>query len=473
MPMAPLWDECRPDRGTARQLLRVAWPLVLSNSFWMLQISLDRIFLSRHGSSDVGAAMASVMLLWVPLGLLQYTAGYATTFVAQYTGAGRPYRVGAAVWQALYFSLLAGLAFLLLVPVADDLVALGGHEPAVRQREAAYFRTLCFSALPILVSAAATSFFTGRGQSTTVLAINAAGLAVNAVLAYCWIFGAAGFPEWGIVGAGWATVAGSSTSALLALALLWQPAYRKEFATASAWPFDAELFRRLLRFGVPNGVAASLEALAFTLVIWLIGRIGSTELAATSIAFTLNLIVYFPAMGLAQAVSVLVGQRLGEDRPDRAARATWTGLWLALGFTLAVGGVYLVAPDTLAGLFRSQEAGEWARIGVLVPVLLRFVVVYCLFDAMNLVFSFALRGAGDTWYVTAVALELSWQVLVLPAWAAWYFGWGLYAAWCFVSLYTMTLALAFLLRFRQGRWRTMRVIESQPVDLAGVGGEKG
>src|SRR5437764_5655649 len=100
--MGKPWPATAPDLPTIRQLLRVAWPLVLSNSFWALQISLDRILLSHHSSVAVGASMAAVMVLWVPLSLLQYTSNYATTFVAQYTGAARPWRVGAAVWQSLH-----------------------------------------------------------------------------------------------------------------------------------------------------------------------------------------------------------------------------------------------------------------------------------------------------------------------------------------------------------------------------------
>src|SRR5262249_48224375 len=76
-----------------------------------------------------------------------------------------------------------------------------------------------------------------------------------------------------------------------------------------------------------------------------------------------------------------------------------------------------------------------------------------------LVFSFALRGAGDTRFVTLIAFFLSWPIMVLPTWAAWRFDWGLYWAWTFASVYILLLALVFLLRFRQGRWRTMRVIE--------------
>jgi MATE family multidrug resistance protein len=452
-----LWRE----PGGGRELLRLAWPLILSNSFWTLQIALDRIFLSRSSSDAVAAALVAALLFWTPLTLLQNIANYATTFVAQYTGAGQPRRVGPAVGQALYVSVCAGLGFIALAPLAGPIVALGGHSPHLQELEATYLRCLCFSALPTLVTAAVTSFFSGRGDSRTVLVINATGLFVNGVLAYVWIFGLWGFPVLGIAGAGWATVAGSSTSALLALTLMLRPAHRKAYGTGSAWRFEGELFRRLLRFGVPNGLLTALDTLAFTAFMFLVGMLGDVQLAATSITITLNIIIILPALGIGQAVAVLVSQRLGEDQPDLAARSTWTGLGVVTLYLAAAVVPFLLFPGPLASLFRSDaDEAMWTEVVALVPVLLRFVAVYSLFDAMNLVFSFALRGAGDTRFVTCVAVGLSWPVMVVPTWIAWRFDWGLYWAWTFASLYIILLALTFLFRFRQGKWRSMRVIET-------------
>jgi len=101
-------------------------------------------------------------------------------------------------------------------------------------------------------------------------------------------------------------------------------------------------------------------------------------------------------------------------------------------------------------------------VAAAVPVLLRFVAVYSLFDSMSLVFSFALRGAGDTRFVTIMALVLAWPLMVLPTWATWYYGWGLYWAWAFASAYIIALGITFLLRFRTGKWKSMRVIEQAP-----------
>ena len=144
-------------------------------------------------------------------------------------------------------------------------------------------------------------------------------------------------------------------------------------------------------------VHSSLDTMGFTIFLVFVGRIGPVELAATSIAFSLNLLVFLPVMGFGQAVEVLVGQRLGENNPDLAASSTWRALFVALSVTLAFGLIYLFAPEVLANVFRSDSpTARWDEVGPLVVVLMRFVVVYCIFDTTNLIFSFALRGAGDT-----------------------------------------------------------------------------
>ena len=185
---------------------------------------------------------------------------------------------------------------------------------------------------------------------------------------------------------------------------------------------------------------------------------GDAELDATSIAFSLNLVAFLPMLGIGQAVEILVGRRLGENDPATAARSTWAGVACALAITGFAAAAYVFFPLPMAELFHG-DAAQWEQVRSMAPTLLRFVAVYCLLDAMGLVFSCALRGAGDTRFVTGVALAVSGLVLVLPTWAAWYFGWGLLWAWAFVSAYVMLLAVAFFLRFRQGAWRTMRVIE--------------
>src|SRR5207302_10646683 len=139
-----------------------------------------------------------------------------------------------------------------------------------------------------------------------------------------------GFPEMGIEGAGWATVAGSATSALLALFLLLRPRYREQFATAAGWRPERELFGRLMKYGGPAGIQVFLDVLVFNVFVQLVGRLGEAAMGATTLTVRLNMIAFLPMMGLGQAVCIQVGQRLGANRPDLAERSVYTGLKWAL-----------------------------------------------------------------------------------------------------------------------------------------------
>ena len=98
----------RPPRGQPGAA-RAGLPLVVSQSFMTVQVFVDTILLSWHDPREMAASFPAVMWFWLPFGLLQVTAGYVSTFVAQYTGAGRPQRVGPAVWQGIHFA-VAGRA---------------------------------------------------------------------------------------------------------------------------------------------------------------------------------------------------------------------------------------------------------------------------------------------------------------------------------------------------------------------------
>lgn len=445
--------------GGGREVLRLAWPLMLSNSFWTLQIALDRMMLGWRSSDETAAAMASAMLFWAPATLLQYTVGYVTTFVAQYHGANELRRIGAVVWQALFLAGFFGVAFLALLPLAGPIMDWAGHDAEVRAAEVVYFECLCFAALPYFVTATVSGFFSGIGRTSVVMVLNAVGLVVNGVLDYAWIFGKWGFPEWGIAGAGWATVVGGFASAGLGLWLFLTAENRWQYGTLAEMRLDLALMGRLLRFGFPNGFMVMMETLGFTLALIFIGRMGKVELAASTIAFTINIPAYLPTMGIAQAVGVAVGQRLGEGRPEVATRAVWSGLWLALAFVALIAVVYLVAPVLLVELFAEQDPKDWEAVSALAVTLLLFVAAYAFFDAIALVISFTLRGAGDTLFVSLASVCLSWPFMVLPAWLVAEKGGNVFVAWAGISCFPVVTSLVLSLRFWQGKWRAMRVIE--------------
>jgi MATE family multidrug resistance protein len=239
------------------------------------------------------------------------------------------------------------LLFMVMAPAAPLLISLGGHSEALQRLEMAYLYCLSFAALPMLVMAAINGFFSGRGKTGTVLGIEAFGTGVNVALALCLIFGRAGFPEMGIEGAGWATVAGSWASALLALGFFLRRQYRTEFATGSGWRFERDLFGRLLRYGGPAGMQVFLDVLVFHLFTQIVGKLGDVAMGATTLTVRLNMIAFLPMIGLGQAVSIVVGQRLGANRPDLAEKSTYIGLRWMLGYMGIVAVIYLECPREL------------------------------------------------------------------------------------------------------------------------------
>src|SRR5262249_13111127 len=139
--------------------------------------------------------------------------------------------------------------------------------------------------------------------------------------------------------------------------------------------FDWSLFRRLIRFGLPSGLPQLVESVAFTLLTISIARVGDVAGAATSIALTINAVAFVPMIGLNITVSTLVGQKLGENRPDLAERATWTAIILAMAYTGACAVLYVAIPDWFLVLHTAFAGDDFAQVSTTTILLLRFVAL--------------------------------------------------------------------------------------------------
>ena len=447
--------------GGYRDFLALALPLILSTASWSIQHFVDRVFLTWHSTQSMAAALPAGISNFVFVSFFLGLAGYVNVFVAQYVGARRRDRVGASIWQGTHLSWGAGIAALGLLPLARPLFDLIGHDPAIRAEEVAYFRILCFGTGPIVLATVLSCFYSGQSKTWVVLIVNASATGINIGLDYALIFGHWGFPAMGIRGAAWATNLAAAFSALLFGLLILQRQNREEFGTLSQWRFDGELFRRMLRFGVPSGVNFMLDVMAFSFFILIVGRLGTVELAATNMAFNVNSLAFMPLIGCGIAVSTLVGQHLGENFPDKAEYCTWSGMHLALGYMGTMALLYLCVPALFLMPYGFRAHGEdFVAAQNLAEGLLRIVAVYCVFDGMYIVFTSALKGAGDTRYVMLGSIGLSWLVMLIPAVVGVaLFDVGVWTLWTLMCAYIVAAGIVFYLRFRSGAWKSMRVIE--------------
>jgi multidrug resistance protein, MATE family len=450
----------RPCGG--REVLTSAIPLVASTASWTVMNFIDRMFLLWWSTDSMAAVMPAGMvhfaLVCFPLGI----ASYVNTFVAQYHGAGHPARIGSAVWQGARVGLFCIPLFLCLIPLAPWIFELAGHEPYLAKLEVVFFQIAVFGAGAEIIAAALSGFFIGLGRNRVVMTIDTSAAMMNIVLDYAWIFGHFGLPACGIEGAAWSTVVSLWFRVFAYLAWMMLPAYRHPYRLWSGRRFQPGLFLRLLRFGGPNGIQMLVEVAGFTGFLLLVGTLGPKELAATTLAFNVNALAFVPMLGLGVALTGLVGRQLGGNRPDLAARATWTSLWMAEIYMGTMAAVYVLLPDVLLmGHAAGTSPEQFTELRATTVVLLRFVAAYCLFDALTVVFAGALKGAGDTRFLM-VALSTVTPVPLIAVWVGiHYAGWGLVPCWTVMTLWTTTLGLTYCTRFVQGRWRTMRVIEPE------------
>ncbi len=437
----------------------MAMPLVMSSLSWTLLTFIDRIFLTWWSTQALAASFPAALLWWTSICFPMGTCMYVSTFVSQYHGAQQRKWIGPIVWQGVWLGVLASLVVTLLLPFADVIFEAARHSPAVIEQEVAYFRVLCLGTAAILVSYSLSSFFSGQGMTWVVMLVDGAAAVLNMLLDYLWIFGKWGFPAMGIEGAALATAVAFWIKVAVYVWLILRVRHREQCRT-DLWKINRRLLGRLLYYGAPSGLHMMLEVGGFTIFVFLIGRLGELELAATNMAFNVSSVAFMPVFGLATATQILVGQNQGRGRSDLAARATWTTLLIAIGYMGFISSLYVLVPDLfLFGFFAQSDPEHAERIHSLAVVLLRYVAAYNIFDALNLVFSYAVKGAGDTHFVSLVSLVMALLLGVGTWFGVTYLRWRVDGCWTFITAWLCLLGCIYVVRFMQGSWRSMQVIE--------------
>jgi len=454
--------------GSMRELITVAWPLVLSSGSLSLMSVVDRVMLTGYSPDSLAAVTPASMLHWTIACIPMGTILYANTFIAQFDGAGRPDRFAKTLWQAVWLAIVCGALMALCIPFSRDAISLIGHAPAVVVEESQYFNVLCGGGMPLLISTALSCFFSGRRQTRIVLWVNLTGVLVNFVLDYLLIFGNLGFSAMGIRGAALATVVARTCEIPIYIFLILQHFRRHRVAFSHGWRPDREMLGKYLRYGLPSGMHFFADIFAFTCFILIVGTFSSDALATTNLAFSVNSVIFVPLLGFGTAVQTVVGHHLGARLTTAATQTTWNAVRLSLFWTGIAGLLLVIFPETVLRPFylfaadRSDAAQFLNERMAEVRILLRFVALYSVFDALTVVFSSALRGAGDTVFPMIVILLSGWFIMVIPALlmvqssSA-----SINLLWATCAAHITVSGTSMLLRFLNGNWKRIQIVDSE------------
>ncbi len=442
-----------PRAGGVREVAQLAWPLVLAQMSQTTMHVVDSIFVGQLGAAQLGALGFAGIWLWTVFAIFSGSATGVQTFVSQAHGAGDERVCGGWAWQGLYALVPAtAITLFLFATLAEFLFTTVGAPAALREHALAYIAVRPLGFVGLILWMVLAAFFRGLGDTRTPLIATLIANGVNIVLDYGLVLGRLGLPAWGIAGAGVATSIAEWVGAAVLVTAFARPALVRRFGGRPIAPSGARI-RRFLRTGAPIGGQWVLDMSAFAIFTTLVARMGDASMAATQAMIALLSLSFMQAIGIGLAATTLVGRYKGAGSLDAALRSLVSALKLAVALAVGIAALFLLAPQTLIGLFTDDP-----DVLALAGPLLALGAAFQFFDALQIVIGGALRGAGDTRWPFVVQTLLAWALRLPLVWL-FAFVWeaGVLGAWYaeFVFILALTLALAW--RFRGGAWKEVAI----------------
>jgi MATE family multidrug resistance protein len=398
-------------RGEFAATLGLSWPLAAANLLQMLTYAVDVIFIARLGQAPLAASAITVALfglvLWALSGLTGAVAPVISAELGERAPALRPIRRATrmAMWLAVSSGAVGMLACLLLGP----LMRLTGQQDEIVALATDYNSLLVWSLVPMVIANVLRNFVSALGRPVFATAITGGGIGINALANYAFIFGNLGAPEMGLRGAAVATIL-TSLCVLLAyiLAIRWTKWLHRYRIFGRWWSPDWQRLWLIVRIGSPISLTIMAEAGFFGAAAFLMGNIGTAQLAAHTVALQIAALAFQVPFGIGQAATIRVGYFYGARDSEGMGRAGWTAILLGTGFMALTALAMLVIPRPLLAIY----VDPWDPANaVLVGFALRFLVVaaaFQLFDGLQAVAAGALRGLQDTRVPMIIALFSYW-----------------------------------------------------------------
>jgi putative MATE family efflux protein len=439
---------------------KIAWPTMLTNVIGGLQGIIDHAlvgnFVGFTGNAAIGVAWQIFLVVIV---FIASIFSGMSVLVARYAGAGDHDKVDRTVYQAFLTAL--GISIGIMAPIgyfaAPWLLDFVNAAPAVKAEALPFLRINFLFSTGMLVFFMLGGALRSAGDARTPMVLGIALTILNIVFNVIFIRGLGPIPAYGTAGAAIGTSLASGLLAVYALWKLWGGGWVVSFPRHHGFAPDWGIIKQLFKFGLPTGFQGIAMNIGGVLMMAFIGSLAQSAAAQAAFAVSygqLFSLVTWTSVGLMGAAAAVAGQNLGAKNPDRANEAVHVAARFGLMSAAFVGLFFFFFPRQLLGIFGMNEPAV-VEIGV---QLLRVLSVSGLLIAVALTYTGGLQGTGDTkspLYISIVSQS------VVPL--------GI----CFVIQQTSTLDpidiwLAILaghatrcalsvIRFNQGKWRTIAV----------------
>lgn len=439
-----------PTRDRFRTILLLGLPIMggmLSQSLLNLVDAAMVGSLGQAALAGVGlGGYANFMAIALVLGL---GVGVQAT-VARRRGEGRTAQLAHPLNSGLLIAALIALPLTLLCWLnAERIISLLTDDPDVRAIGSDYFRWRTLAIIAVGCNFAFRGYWNGIRRTGMYLQILVAMHVFNVIISYGLIFGHFGLPQMGAEGSGLGTTLAMFLGSAMYFILSWRQGRQQGFLRSLPRPAD---IRSMLRLSMPNSLQQLLFATGVTVLFWIIGQIGTAELAIAHILINLALLLILPGVGLGMAATTLVSHSLGEEDADEAYRWGWDVVKVAGLLLFLLGMPFWLAPQLILQIFTQDpellNLGQWP---------LRITGLGMTLDATALVLTQALLGAGASRTVMGVNLGSQWLIFLPCAYLIGpVLGGGLLAVWLLQSLYRILASVIFAILWKRKHWTGIR-----------------
>ncbi|MEL7043484.1 MAG: MATE family efflux transporter [Pseudomonadota bacterium] len=443
----------RATRNEGRTLLHIAVPLTAAYIAEMGMVITDMIIVGRLGSNELAAVGLAGDLFWVFLLIGMGVVSIVGVLAAQSLGEGNAAKTAAAGEQGLIAATLTSLPIMLAVWFMGPVLSYARQDPEVVRLVTDYSRVLTLAVVPAMWFVALRNFVTALARSAIIGWITLGALLLNLGLNYALVFGIAGLPPLGVVGAGIGT---SVVNWIMFATLLRHVTRAPQFETyrlkLPPRRVDRRLLGELFGLGTPVALTQILNGAMFSAAAVLVGSIGAATLAAQQVIYAVLYIALSAASGFADAVRVRVAYFTGlgdlvTARLSVRLAATLTALVTALACL-----VLWFQPRLLVGVFLDPADSEKQEVLTIAISLSAAAGVFTLLDGVQMILANALRGLRDTRTPLWIALVGYWLVgLGSGVLLCFGFGYGAEGLWWGLAAGVVVCNLLLILGLRR-RW---------------------
>jgi putative MATE family efflux protein len=442
-----------------RAILTLALPVVAATALHNLFHIADLFWVSKFlGKEPTAAVGSSGFILWGIFSLGNMAATGSSAMVSRFTGARNPRMTGEVVFQGLL------LAFLLSFVVAAGGFLLRGPIFSFMRTDATVvgiargYLTVLFLGVPSeLLFIVVTAIFRAIGDTRTPLILLVLAGLFNFIFDPLLMLGIGPFPEMGVVGTSVATVISRSLG--VTAGLYWLIKKRGGGRIdwhIPQWSPNISMFVRILKIGIPSGLAHVLFCVVYVALIRVINDVtgdhGTASVAALTLGFRVESLAFMWSMGFSTAASTLVGQNLGAGQPDRAAECTWRAATMLCTISGTIGIFLVLFPKQLVGIL-SDDPEVIIRAAAYVRIMGFIQVPQSLANVLRGAFS----GSGNTLPTLLIDAPLNFARVPLGYFLAVPMGLGLSGIWWAIGISSLSKGLGTWAWFSRGRWKYHQV----------------